>query len=299
MTETAWPRRTRDVLNHHQDSSNWDVITPREGDIVAANWGKAGITWLPQIIVQLVHQGSPDQHVGGNVVWPDWWTIPKPALKDWTESLTGRRIFKTHLPADSLNLSPKARYIFIGRDARDVVWSLYPHLRNYAPELIAVVNSAPHRDWPDWGPPTTDIRQFYHDWLDQDGAPYWPFWSHTQSWWDVRDLPNVMLIHHQNLKDDREGRIRDIARFLDIEIEPDAWPRILQHCSFDWMKANREKLLPIDSFIDKGATFMNRGVNGRWRDELSPEEIGRCDEIAARNLSPECAHWLRTGELPA
>ncbi len=31
---------------------------------------------------------------------------------------------------------------------------------------------------------------------------------------------------------------------------------------------------------------------------LSDEEIARCDEVAAKHLSPDCAHWLKTGELP-
>ena len=38
----------------------------------------------------------------------------------------------------------------------------------------------------------------------------------------------------------------------------------------------------------------HKGVNGRWKDVLSPSEIARCDEVAARNLAPDCAHWLAT-----
>ena len=46
---------------------------------------------------------------------------------------------------------------------------------------------------------------------------------------------------------------------------------------------------------DGSATFFNRGTNGRWRDVLSPAEIARCDEVAARRLTADCAHWLKTG----
>jgi hypothetical protein len=36
----------------------------------------------------------------------------------------------------------------------------------------------------------------------------------------------------------------------------------------------------------------SKGTNGRWRDVLSAEEIAAADEIAAQNLTPDCAHWL-------
>ncbi|HXZ68910.1 MAG TPA: sulfotransferase domain-containing protein [Alphaproteobacteria bacterium] len=290
-------RKTRDVLNHHQDSTNWDFVEFREGDIVAANWAKAGITWLQQILLQLIHGGDPAVKVRDSGIWLDWWTIPKSDIPKWTSAIPGRRVFKTHLPADALNLLPQVKYIYIGRDVRDIIWSFYPHLMNYTDDLIALANSAPHRKAErDFVVPTTDIRAYYHSFLENDGAPYWPFWESVQSWWDVRELPNVMLVHYQNLKDDLPGMIQKIAAFIEAPIANEAWPKILEHCSFTYMKAHKDELLPIDSFKDKGATFMHKGETGRWRATLSPEEIDKADRIASEHLSPDCAHWLKTGE---
>jgi hypothetical protein len=54
----------------------------------------------------------------------------------------------------------------------------------------------------------------------------------------------------------------------------------------------------LDKFFKGGgATFIHKGTNGRWRDELSAAEIARCDEVAARHLTPDCALWLKTGKL--
>jgi hypothetical protein len=39
-------------------------------------------------------------------------------------------------------------------------------------------------------------------------------------------------------------------------------------------------------------------ANGRWKDVLSPTEIALADEAAGKYLTPDCAHWLMTGELP-
>ena len=44
-------------------------------------------------------------------------------------------------------------------------------------------------------------------------------------------------------------------------------------------------------------TFFHKGTNGRWKDVLSAEEIAKCEKVAARHLTPDCAHWLKTGEI--
>ncbi len=290
-------KKTCDVLNHHQDPTNWDYVEFRHGDVMCANWAKAGITWLQQIVLQLIHGGDASVYVRDSGIWLDWWTVDKRTLKQEIDKLPGRRVFKTHLPADALNLLAEVKYIYIGRDVRDVVWSFHPHLMNYTDELTALANAAPHRrTGRDFIIPTSDIRAYYHEFLAYDGAPYWPFWSNVQSWWDVRSLPNVMLVHYQNLKDDLPGMTKKIAAFIEAPITETAWPKILQHCGFDYMKAHKNELLPIDSFKDKGASFMHKGETGRWREVLSEDEIAKADKVAAQHLTPDCAHWLKTGQ---
>ena len=44
-------------------------------------------------------------------------------------------------------------------------------------------------------------------------------------------------------------------------------------------------------------SFIHKGVNGRWRDLLSADEIERYERMAREHLAPDCAHWLATGEL--
>jgi len=44
-----------------------------------------------------------------------------------------------------------------------------------------------------------DIRDYWHDWMDQDGHP---FWENVRIWWQYRHLPNYLLVHFNNLKHD-------------------------------------------------------------------------------------------------
>jgi aryl sulfotransferase len=65
------------------------------------------------------------------------------------------------------------------------------------------------------------------------------------------------------------------------------------------MKEGAAKMELMDQMFEGGGrNFVYKGTNGRWRDVLSAEEIRKCDDVAATNLTPDCAHWLKTGEMP-
>ncbi|HKB96439.1 MAG TPA: sulfotransferase domain-containing protein, partial [Rhizomicrobium sp.] len=208
-----------------------------------------------------------------------------------------RRFLKTHLPVDALVFSAQARYIYIGRDGRDVVWSMYNHHANANQSWYEALNDTPGRIGPPIERPPACIRQYFKDWLARDGHPFWPFWENIRSWWEIRTLPNVMLVHFESLKQDMPGEMRRIADFLGLAVDEARWPDMLNHCSFEYMKANATPSVPLGgAFWDGGAqTFINKGVNGRWRDSLSAEESAAYQSRAVAELGEACAHWLATG----
>ena len=63
------------------------------------------------------------------------------------------------------------------------------------------------------------------------------------------------------------------------------------------MKRNATKTVPMGgAFWDAGAeVFINKGVNGRWRDILTASESAAYDERAEAELGGECARWLAGG----
>jgi aryl sulfotransferase len=159
------------------------------------------------------------------------------------------------------------------------------------------LNDSPGRVGAPIEPPPADIRQYWRDWLDRDGHPFWPFWDNVRSWWAIRHLPNVMLLHFADLKRDMPGQMRRIAAFLDIPIDEARWPAMVEYCSFEWMKKNATQSVPLGgAFWDGGAeTFIHKGVNGRWADTLSGAECAEYEARAERELGPACAHWLANG----
>lgn len=296
--DIRWPIKTRELHNHHFDSTIWNDFKFRNDDIIIATYAKAGTTWMQQIIAQLLFDGNSDLEVAEMSPWLDLRVPPKAVKLPVVEAQTHRRFIKTHLPVDSLRFSPKAKYLYIARDGRDVVWSLYNHHANANETWYRALNDTPGRIGPPLERPPSDIRKYWHDWLERDGYPFWSFWENTRSWWEIRNLPNVMLVHFGNLKRDLPGQIRRVAKFLDIPVQDSRWDAILEHCSFEWMKRNATKSVPLGgAFWDAGAeVFINRGINGRWRDTLTNEESSEYERRAEAELGAECAHWLASGE---
>ena len=66
-------------------------------------------------------------HPPRSVPWVDLRVPPRQVKLPEIEAQTHRRFLKTHLPVDALVFSPKAKYLYIGRDGRDVMWSLHNH----------------------------------------------------------------------------------------------------------------------------------------------------------------------------
>lgn len=293
--EIPWPQKRRDIHNHHMDSTVWDGFRFRDGDVVIATYGKSGSTWMQQIVSQLLFDGSEGLPVAEMSPWLEL-RVPEARVKlEALEAQKHRRFVKTHLPVDALVYSPKARYIYVARDGRDVVWSLYNHHLNANDAWYEVLNETPGLVGPPIERPPDDIRVYWREWMERDGYPFWSFWENVRSWWEIRRLPNLLVLHYADLKEDPEGQIRNVADFLGIE--PLGWERILLHSSFDYMKENATASVPLGgAFWEGGAkTFIYKGVNGRWRDALTADESAAYEMRAAAELGEDCAHWLAEG----
>lgn len=66
------------------------------------------------------------------------------------------------------------------------------------------------------------------------------------------------------------------------------------------MKAHADQVAPLGGAIFQGGgrTFINKGVNGRWRDVLTEADCAAYERKARAMLGEACAAWLATGDLP-
>lgn len=223
------------------------------------------------------------------------------------EQQTHRRVMKTHLPLDGFPYDGRVKYVYVGRDVRDVFMSQWNHYRNFTQAALTAFNTTPGRVGPELPPCPDDIHEVWRNsmtrsWFEweTEGYPWCSPLRHPQLWWDYRHLPNILFVHYADLLADFQGEARRVAEFLEIDVPAEAWPRILRNCTLVEMRAaatRQEAVRPFLSAVLNGGaeTFFYKGTNGRWREVLSAEELALYDEAAKHVMTPECRYWLENG----
>lgn len=298
------PRKTRDLQWAMWDSARLDDFPFRDDDIMICSWAKTGTTWIQQLVGQLIFDGDPELFGQDVSPWIEMRALEADQWFEIAERQTHRRFLKTHSPLDALPFRPAVRYIYVARDPRDVVLSMYHHHSSITKQAYALLNHRPGRVGDMMAPHDCDPRTYYNSFMDRGRLPGLPFecgfWDHVRSFWEARALPNVLLVHFASLKSDFDAEARRIAAFLDIAPAEETWPDIIRHCGLDHMRTVAARSKQMDRFFAGGAGgLLNRGAGGRWQTILTEDEIAKAQRLAERELPPDCARWLMTGEAPA
>ncbi len=299
------PKAERVYQNHHLDSTRWNWFVPRQDDIIIATSYKAGTTFTQTIVGNLLF---PNDDLPGPASfispWLDFRVVPLELVLGQLESQTHRRFIKTHTPLDGLPYFEQAKYICVARDPRDVFMSLLNHWGSHTDEFYQVMNNTiglvgepfPHfRD---------DIKSVWRDWITKNsfdweigGYPYWSHLSYALTFWKCRHLPNIKLVHYNDLIADLDAQMHDIADYLDIEVPEAMWPSVVKRCTFDEVKKDPSKVVGENiafAFKDGADSFVYKGTNNRWVGVLDDEDLALYDETMAK-LPSDYAAWLQDG----
>jgi aryl sulfotransferase len=305
----ALPQRSRIYLNYGFDSRNWNLIDPRDGDIVITTSYKSGTTWMQNIVLRMLFLGRAVPAVADVSPWVDRRRENPDEIAAQLAAQTHRRVMKSHLSLDATRYHAGTRYIVVVRDARDVFMSLWNHLSQMSPQVIDMINALPGRVGDPMPTVGTDIHAFWKAWIsrgwfpwESEGYPHSANMGHTQSWWAFRHLSNVHFVHFADLLRDPVAEIRDVARFLDIGLSAAEAEAISAATTFAALRANTAQSGPMP---EAGAnmvwpeglkTFFHKGTNGRWREVLSEAELEMYARAKARVLSPDCAAYCEAGK---
>lgn len=299
------PRREHVYQNHHMDSTRWNWFTPRSDDIVIATSYKAGTTFTQTIVGNLLF---PDGDLPGPASfispWLDQRVFPLELVLGQLEAQTHRRYLKTHLPLDGIPYNEQTKYICVSRDPRDVFMSLLNHWGSHTEAFYTAMNNVPGLVGDPFPRLLDDTKATWRTWMTKSGFeweiggyPYWSHLSHALTYWRYRHLPNILMLHFNDLLADLGGEMRRIAGYLDIDVPAGQWQDVVRRCSFEEVKKDPGRVVGenIDFAFKGGAhTFINKGTNGRWVGVLDEEDLALYEAVMAQ-LPAEYRNWLENG----
>lgn len=289
------------------DSTLQQRITWRDGDVVVSVPAKSGTTWTMNIVHQLRSGGDASFFdIYGEVPWLE--LVPRPdsdrdAIVEAFESMTydRRRVFKTHsAPPELPYLAPDdgtdVRYVVVARNPDEAVASFRPFIASHSDEFFAL-----------WGVDPSfivgpDFESYFAGMGSHALVPM--IFGFLAGWWPLRNEPNVLFVHYADMVREPEASVRRIAEFTGFEVADDAWPTILEHTSFAWMKANEEKfeLRSVSDVppLDPGAMLRKGRVGTSGEDGVTPEISATIATIGSEIVDNQQAlDWIyRGGPLP-
>jgi hypothetical protein len=298
------------------DNARFEDFAFRDGDIIVSTPPKCGTTWTQTILALLIFQ-TPEfpQHVDLISPWLEQSLRPLDEVVRDLEAQTHRRFIKSHTPFDGLPYDERVTYICVGRDPRDVALSWDNHFANVdfgaffnlrekavGNEDLAELMPPPEA----LTPPESEEDRFWM-WVDNDQPVHDTVsglastMHHLGSFFHERDLPNVVLLHYGELKDDLEGQMRALARRLAIDVPEEKWPQLVPAATFEHMKSKAVDVAPnaTESIWVDQSRFFNKGTSGQWRHILDEEGMRRYAARLAEVSDPELTAWAHRGPVPA
>lgn len=297
------------------DSSRWEGFRFRPGDIVISTPPKCGTTWTQRICALLILQTPElDKPLTSYSPWIDMLTRPRAAILADLEAQQHRRFIKTHTPLDGIPWDDRVTYICVGRDPRDVARSWDNHVANADMAALlgardAAVGNADIADFLENGPPPMPetARDRFWAFVDdtipvtETAGSLAAVLHHLSSYWKVRDRPNVILLHYEDLKADLEGQMRALARRLSIEVPEPLWPDLVKAATFEEMRNNADKTAPgvTESIWQDNKQFFRSGRSGQWRELFEEGDDRRYDARVRELAGADLAAWAHHGSSGA
>ncbi len=276
----------------------WATWTPRTGDILVCTPPKCGTTWTQTILTMLVHGGTelPDK-VPVLSPWVDAdLGIPADEVAAAIDAQTGRRVIKTHTPADGFPVWEGVTVVAVYRHPLDVFFSMRKHVAN-------TVNVAPD-DRPFLLPISDSFRQYVNGDMKRNDYGHETLAKislHYRETVCSKRLPDLKLFHYTDMLNDGRGAVEQLARAIGVD-DALVIDRVAEATSFSRMKANAANYAPVagTGYWKSDANFFDSASPRKWEGELSDEEL-ELFQVRLEELVPDsqARHWLENGEGPS
>lgn len=256
---------------------NW---SPREGDVFITSFPKTGTHWITEIVKQIIYRNDPRSLKIGRKWHAELAIIefgPPSKFLVIDHLPLPRRIFTCHLPPHLINLKKirdcGAKIIYIYRNPKDQTVSWY-HFSRRIPHAQSQEFKELYSD--DWD---TFIDNYFSGKMptEQREGEWYP--DHIRSWYEHKDDENVKFVSYEDLHKDLASEIRNVAKYLDVNLTDDEVAIIKERCTFEYMKASSTGTPLQDAF-----KLFRKGKVGNWKKYFSEEQSLRVDAMMKEKL---------------
>ncbi len=283
------PQRSARYCSNAYDSERWDHFSERANDVFVCAPPRTGTTWTQTLCCLLIH-GWRDFAIKPSDVspWYDATFFPVEEVNAIYENQQHRRVIKTHTPLDGISYFPRATYLAVYRDPRDVFFSFRNHLDNFRDnDFVASQDDDISALFQEWvrSPAQNDMRLSQA--LEQ-------FTVHYASFHRFSDLPNIHFLHYADMREDLASGVAELADILGIEVGAQDIAEICRIADFDNMKKNSTQYTPDakTGMWHNNERFFHKGKSGQWRDVLSPGDLASYEDRLHALLPAEDIDWL-------
>ncbi|HWB64832.1 MAG TPA: sulfotransferase domain-containing protein [Chitinophagales bacterium] len=240
------------------------IFEERDDDIYVATYLKSGTTWVQMILYQLTTTGEINF---GHLYDVSPWLRNLAEKGGEIPNLPSPRIIKTHDPYRFISRFKKGRFIYVIRDGRDVAVSLFHHEKNYNNRALTFTEN-------------------FESYFIKPGDMNW--FEFNRQWLQNKKKLTMLVVRYEDLHNNFVPELYRIADFIGVKIKEDDLPRIIERCSFSFMKQHETKFGEQPPAIKHQPVydqFIRNGKTGEGIASLSAEQLQFFNTMFQLNLS--------------
>ena len=271
----------------------WQTWQPRQGDILVCTPPKCGTTWTQTMTAMLLN-GSPDLPERVTIMSP-WVDADFGAPEDVAADLakqSGRRVVKTHTPADGFPVWDGVTVIAVYRHPLDVFFSLRKH----------ALNMKDNPDHPMKRPISEALASFLstsYDFEDFDRDSLATIARHYLETTQSDRLPKLELFHYADMIADQSCTVKRLADILGVGSDDRLIDQITTATGFETMRSEAHKYAPEGGkgFWNDDKAFFDSGGTDKWRGKISDADLALYNARMAELVPDEAQrNWLEFGD---